>query len=413
MWGGSERFRRWLGGPFVFPGQYLPLTLNKHGDMVHQDVRQSLTASAGNPIARPIFIGTFAAVALLFACLSFTRPAHAEVPSGDILIKGPGRGAPVYYLSDGGKRFVFPNQNTYLTWYKDFADVIEVSSAELSSFPLGGNVTYKPGIKLVKITTDPKVYAVDKGGILRWVTSENIAHELYGPDWSLKVDDVPDAFFANYSVGAAIFSSDDIDPKVIAANSGSPVAASLPAPIDGISMVRPLSLSNHVRGPRDAQVVLYVWTDLQCPFCQRFHPEMQQLLLDPKYTGKIAWVFRHFPLSFHPNAQPAANAAECAAEQGKFWEFVDDVFVHQDEEGDYYYGQLASKLTLDRKRFDSCYAAKKYDAAIRLQAEQGTVAGVSGTPNTVIVAKDGSRQTVPGAVPYENLTEMVDAALNK
>ncbi|TAL19164.1 glycoside hydrolase family 5 protein [Patescibacteria group bacterium] len=118
----------------------------------------------------------------------------------------------VYYYGQNGKRFVFPNFMTFTTWYPDFTTIKTISPETLSSIPLGGNVTYRPAVKLVKITTDPKVYAVAVGGVLRWVRTEALAISLYGTDWNQKIDDVPDAFFVNYSVGADITTVSDFSP---------------------------------------------------------------------------------------------------------------------------------------------------------------------------------------------------------
>jgi len=115
--------------------------------------------------------------------------------------------ATIYYYGSNGKRYVFPNEKTYMTWYSDFSGVKTISDSELASISLIGNVTYKPGVKMVKITTDPKVYAVSAGGTLRWVQTEAIASALYGANWSAMVEDVPDSFFVNYIVGTAIESA--------------------------------------------------------------------------------------------------------------------------------------------------------------------------------------------------------------
>lgn len=116
----------------------------------------------------------------------------------------------VYYYGTDGNRYAFPNQKTYDTWYSDFSSVKEVSYEDMTSLPLAmENVTYKPGAKMVKITTDPKVYAVAADGTLRWIESEAVAEALYGSDWATKVQDVPDVFFGNYTVGASISSSMD------------------------------------------------------------------------------------------------------------------------------------------------------------------------------------------------------------
>lgn len=126
---------------------------------------------------------------------------HAAAPNGS-LIKGQ-TSSSVYFLADG-KRYSFPNEAVYKSWYADFSGVVTVADSELASYMLGGNVTYRPGIRLVKVATDPKVYAVSRYGVLRWVMTEQAAAALYGSDWNKKVDDVADTFFTNYLVGASI-----------------------------------------------------------------------------------------------------------------------------------------------------------------------------------------------------------------
>lgn len=146
--------------------------------------------------------------------LLIAGPALLLIISNDAaagsLIKASGPA--VYYLSDDGKRYVFPNAATYFTWYDDFSGVATVSDAQLASYTIGGNVTYRPGVRLVKITSDPKVYAVDRLGTLRGIASEAVASALYGSDWNTKVDDIPDAFFVNYQQGAEIASVGDFNP---------------------------------------------------------------------------------------------------------------------------------------------------------------------------------------------------------
>jgi hypothetical protein len=139
---------------------------------------------------------------LAFAALAgLPLSAHAATSPGAIV---KGSGDAVYAIGPDGKRYVFPTAKTYLSWYSDFAAVQALSDAGLSAIPLGGNVTYRPGARLVKVTTDPKVYAVAGGGVLRWIESEAVAVQLYGNDWAKKIDDLPDAFFVNYRIGASI-----------------------------------------------------------------------------------------------------------------------------------------------------------------------------------------------------------------
>ncbi len=125
----------------------------------------------------------------------------ATLVSGD-LIKASGPA--VYYYGSDMKRYVFPNETTFFSWFMDFSSVKVITDAELAAVQIGGNMTMRPGTKLVKITTDPKVYAVTKCGTLHWVESESVAISLFGSNWARRVVDVPDAFFVNYSVGSSI-----------------------------------------------------------------------------------------------------------------------------------------------------------------------------------------------------------------
>jgi len=133
----------------------------------------------------------------------------AGINFGD-LIKASGPA--IYYYGADGKRYVFPNLKTYLTWYNDFSTVKTITDEQLASITIGGNVTYRPGMKMVKITTDPKVYAIDAQGTLRWITTEQLAIQLYGANWNTLVEDVSDAFFINYKMGSQINSQSDFNP---------------------------------------------------------------------------------------------------------------------------------------------------------------------------------------------------------
>ncbi len=157
------------------------------------------------------FTAIFSALVLAMGFYVFVLPplvAAAAVNSGN-LIKASRPS--VYYYGEDGKRYVFPNEMTYKSWYVDFSAVKKITDAELASIPIGGNVTYRPGVKMVKITTDPKVYAVAKGGVLRWIRTEAAARSLYGANWNHLIEDVPDEFFTNYSVGSPVNSFSDFD----------------------------------------------------------------------------------------------------------------------------------------------------------------------------------------------------------
>lgn len=141
--------------------------------------------------------------------------AGTAIDSGD-LIRGQSFSA-VYYMGEDGFRYVFPNDKAFFTWYSNFDTVKVISDADMAKIQIGGNITYKPGVKMVKINTDPKTYAVDAGGVLRHVTSEAVAISLYGNDWNKKIDDIADGFFPNYTVGTAINAAVEYNPVSVAA----------------------------------------------------------------------------------------------------------------------------------------------------------------------------------------------------
>ncbi len=142
--------------------------------------------------------------------INFNQGLDLNLPAGS-LIKIPSDEDPntfsdtaVYYYASDGKRYVFPNEKVYFTWYPTFADVKIISLEDMTKIPIGGNVTYRPGSKLVKFQTDNKVYAVYQNGELRWVPTEQMAKDLYGANWASKVDDISEAFYVNYRFGSVI-----------------------------------------------------------------------------------------------------------------------------------------------------------------------------------------------------------------
>jgi hypothetical protein len=123
-------------------------------------------------------------------------------PAGTIDVNHPCKA--VYYVGSDNRRHAFPNSKVYFTWYADFSGVIEVDSSVMASFTLGANVTYRPGARMVKFTTLDRTYAVTRGGTLRWVKTEAVATAIYGSNWNTKIDDISDAFYANYNFGSDI-----------------------------------------------------------------------------------------------------------------------------------------------------------------------------------------------------------------
>ncbi|MCB0483240.1 MAG: hypothetical protein KDC37_01620, partial [Flavobacteriales bacterium] len=143
-----------------------------------------------------------------------TVPTSVVIRPGDLIKDGA---TTVYYFGSDNKRHPFPNVGTYASWYPDFSTVKSVPAPILSTIPLGKNVTYKPGVRMIKLQTSPVVYAVDSGAVLRPIDSEFIAQSLYGQQWAQQVDDLNDAFFFSYAIGQPIVSVGQFNPAAAAA----------------------------------------------------------------------------------------------------------------------------------------------------------------------------------------------------
>lgn len=162
-----------------------------------------------------------------------------------------------------------------------------------------------------------------------------------------------------------------------------------------------------VKGNSNAPVTIVEWSDFECPFCARFYrdtlPQIQSEYID---TGKVKLVFRDFPLGFHANAQKSAEAAECAGEQGMFWEMHDKLFDEGVTGGVTSFKQYAADLGLDQSEFDSCLDSGRMASETAKDMQDGQRAGVSGTPGFII-----NGQLVSGAQPFANFKRVIDAAL--
>jgi len=171
-----------------------------------------------------------------------------------------------------------------------------------------------------------------------------------------------------------------------------------------------LSGNEHIRGNKDASVKIIEFSDYQCPYCQKHHGTMQQVM--DEYDGQVAWIYKHFPLdSIHPNARPAAEASECVWEQKGdegFWEFTDAVFTNQSQIDPSFYEEWAQEQGLDMEQFDDCVSSRKYRDKVEADYQEGLKAGVKGTPANFI-----NGISVSGAVPYSSMQQIINQELNQ
>lgn len=178
-----------------------------------------------------------------------------------------------------------------------------------------------------------------------------------------------------------------------------------------------VSKEDHVRGNKNAKVVLVNYSDYECPFCKQFHPTMQQVMKE--YGDKVQWIYRHYPLSFHANAQKAAEAAECVGKSAgtdAFWKFTDLYFERTTSGGTGIaltaLADIGAEAGANKANVQKCLDSGEMTKKVQDQMAAGTAEGVSGTPGTIIVDAKGNTQLIPGALPFDQVKPMIDAALS-
>jgi protein-disulfide isomerase len=167
-----------------------------------------------------------------------------------------------------------------------------------------------------------------------------------------------------------------------------------------------VTTDDHMIGGKDAKVTIVEYSDFECPFCSRAYPTVKQVM--DTYGDDVRLVYRHYPLSFHPQAQKAAEASECAADQGKFWEFHDLVFANQDllQGGLTQMKKWAADLKLNTGKFNSCLDSGEKADKVLTQMNEGSALGVSGTPGFFI-----NGVSVVGAQPFSTFKQIIDQEL--
>jgi protein-disulfide isomerase len=172
----------------------------------------------------------------------------------------------------------------------------------------------------------------------------------------------------------------------------------------------PITADDHITGSGDITIITY--SDFQCPYCKSFDTTMQQVMAE--YAGRVKWVYRHYPLSFHANAAAAAEAAECAGEQDKFWEYAAKLFENQKTLGDTTYTSIATELGLNVSDFSACLSSDRMLAAVQEDQVGASAVGVKGTPSSFLISQDGTVANIKGgAVKLATLKALLDQELAK
>ena len=181
--------------------------------------------------------------------------------------------------------------------------------------------------------------------------------------------------------------------------------------------VKSVSDSDHIEGNVNAPVTIIEYSDFECPYCKTFHATLQEVLA--KYPDDVKLVYRHFPLSFHANAQKEAEASECVAELGgndAFWNFANTLYERTTSNGTGFaldqLGPLAKEFGVDQTAFQSCLDSGNYADKIETDMSEGSAAGVSGTPTSFVLDSNGDVvDTIPGALTTAQVESIIDSAL--
>ncbi len=179
----------------------------------------------------------------------------------------------------------------------------------------------------------------------------------------------------------------------------------------------PVTSKDHIRGDINAPVKIVEYSDTECPFCKRFQETMNELMDTYGKEGKVAWVYRHFPIDqLHSKARKEAVAMECANELGgndKFWEYADRLYEITPANNGLDLAELpkiAEYVGLDKTKFNTCLASTKYDKHIQDEVENAQATGGNGTPWSIVVGKNGKKYPLSGAQPISAIKQLIDVA---
>jgi len=171
-----------------------------------------------------------------------------------------------------------------------------------------------------------------------------------------------------------------------------------------------VTAEDHIFGNPDAPIKIVEFSDFECPFCSRFHPTVERVV--EEFDGEVAWVYRHFPLNIHRNAEEAGEASECIAELGgndAFWSYTDDLFKNQRSLGMDLYLQLAEGEGVARADMQACLDSDRHVGKVRADLQEALNAGARGTPFSVVIGPDGNMVSFSGALPYENVIGVINS----
>lgn len=213
---------------------------------------------------------------------------------------------------------------------------------------------------------------------------------------------------AGLAIAGAVYFGDGkkaVTPAVAAANP------------NGTVVVAPVTSADHIMGNPNAKIIIVEYSDTECPFCKSFHSTMQRIMNEYGNGGKVAWVYRHFPLPFHTKAPKEAEATECVNKLGgnvKFWEYLNKVFettLGNDQLDPAELPKIAKTIGIDVVAFNKCLESGEMKSKVNADLASGQKAGVSGTPYSILLINNKVVNGINGSQTYETVKAMIDDLL--
>ncbi|MEZ4104223.1 MAG: thioredoxin domain-containing protein [Candidatus Paceibacterota bacterium] len=181
--------------------------------------------------------------------------------------------------------------------------------------------------------------------------------------------------------------------------------------------IRPIDETDYIRGNPNAPILIVEYSDYDCPFCKSFHQTMNQIMNEYGVTGKVAWVYRQFPLAqLHPNAPRISEAALCVGELGgndAFWKFSDQVFENRGVNELTNISNLANyaeESGVSKSDYEACVQSGRHEASVQASLRDGAQAGAGGTPHSFVLIGN-QKAVIEGAQPYAVVKQIVEGLI--
>lgn len=221
-------------------------------------------------------------------------------------------------------------------------------------------------------------------------------------------------------IGVSVIVSSKINTNKQLPSNTNPANNVAPQQAGNLDEMRKIGREDHVRGNPNAPIKIVEYSDTECPFCKQFHQTMKQVMSEYGSSGKVAWVYRNFPLDqLHPKARKESEAIECAGEQGgndKFWEYADRLYEitpsnNKLEESEL--PKIAQYIGLNVQNFNACLSSGKFAQHVQSDVDNAGATGGNGTPWSIIVDKNGKKYPLSGAQPITSIRQTIEGLLNE